>query len=132
MGQVRPAVAATGAVEVDLDGIPGLVLADDLDPVPAPEPWAALLPGPAPTTLGWRGRDFYRGPHRPVLFDRNGNAGPAIWWDGRVVGGWAQRRTGEVVLRLLEDVGGDATAAAGAEGAPRAAGLGRGAGHPPS
>jgi len=117
MGQVRPAVAATGAVEVDLDGIPGLVLADDLDPVPPPEPWAALLPALDPTTMGWAGRDFYLGPHRPVLFDRNGNAGPAIWWDGRVVGGWAQRATGEVVLRLLEDVGADATTAIETEAA---------------
>jgi len=117
MGQVRRAVAAAGAVEVDLDGTPGLVLDGDLDPVPAPEPWAALLPALDPTTMGWAGRDFYLGPHRPVLFDRNGNAGPTIWWAGRVVGGWAQRRTGEVVLRLLEDVGADATAAIEAEAA---------------
>jgi Winged helix DNA-binding domain len=111
MGQVRRAVAAAGAVEVDLDGTPGLVLPGDLDPVPAPAPWAALLPALDPTTMGWAGRDFYLGPHRPALFDRNGNAGPTIWWDGRVVGGWAQRKTGELVLRLLEDVGADATAA---------------------
>jgi len=117
MGQVRRAVTATGAVEVDLDGTPGLVLPDDLDPVPAPEPWAALLPALDPTTMGWAGRDFYLGPHRPVLFDRNGNAGPTIWLDGHVVGGWAQRPTGEVVLRLLEDVGTDATEAIEAEAA---------------
>jgi Winged helix DNA-binding domain len=115
MAQVRRALAAAGAVEVDLDGVPGLVLADDLDPVAAPEPWAALLPALDPTTMGWAGRDFYLGPHRQALFDTNGNAGPTIWWDGRVVGGWAQRRTGEVVLRLLEDVGGDAAAAIEAE-----------------
>jgi hypothetical protein len=117
MGQVRRAVAETGAVEVDLDGTPGLVLPDDLDPVPAPEPWVALLPALDPTTMGWAGRDFYLGPHRPALFDRNGNAGPTIWLDGHVVGGWAQRATGEVVLRLLEDVGADATAAIEAEAA---------------
>jgi hypothetical protein len=124
MGQVRRAVAATGAVEVDLDGGPGLVLPDDLDPVPAPEPWAALLPALDPTTMGWAGRDFYLGPHRPLLFDRNGNAGPTVWWDGRVVGGWAQRRTGEVVLRILEDVGAGATAAIEAEAARLADWLG--------
>ena len=124
MGQVRRAVAAAGAVEVDLDGAPGLVLADDLDPVPAPEPWAALLPALDPTTMGWAGRDFYLGPHRQLLFDRNGNAGPTIWCDGRVVGGWAQRRTGEVVLRLLEDVGGEAAAAIEAEAARLTAWLG--------
>jgi len=117
MGQVRRAVAETGAVEVDLDGTPGLVLPDDLDPVPPPEPWVALLPALDPTTMGWAGRDFYLGPHRPALFDRNGNAGPTIWLDGHVVGGWAQRATGEVVLRLLEDVGADATAAIEAEAA---------------
>jgi hypothetical protein len=124
MGQVRRAVAAAGAVEVDLDGVPGLVLADDLDPVPAPGPWAALLPALDPTTMGWAGRDFYLGPHRPVLFDRNGNAGPTIWWDGRVVGGWAQRRSGELVLRLLEDVGADATTAIEADAARLADWLG--------
>jgi winged helix DNA-binding protein len=124
MGEVRPALAKAGAVEVDLDGTPGVVLADDLDPVPAPEPWAALLPSLDPTTMGWAGRDFYLGPHRPVLFDRNGNAGPTIWWDGRVVGGWAQRKTGEVVLRLLEDVGADAAAAIDAEAARLADWLG--------
>jgi hypothetical protein len=124
MGQVRRAVAAAGAVEVDLDGTPGLVLAGDLDPVAPPAPWAALLPALDPTTMGWAGRDFYLGPHRPVLFDRNGNAGPTVWWDGRVVGGWAQRRTGELVLRLLEDVGADATAAIEAEAARLTAWLG--------
>jgi Winged helix DNA-binding domain len=117
MGQVRRAVAETGAVEVDLDGTPGLVLPDDLDPVPAPGPWVALLPALDPTTMGWAGRDFYLGPHRPALFDRNGNAGPTIWLEGHVVGGWAQRATGEVVLRLLEDVGTDASEAIEAEAA---------------
>ncbi len=43
-----------------------------------------------------------------LLFDRNGNAGPTVWWDGRVVGGWSQRRDGEIVFRLLEDVGREA------------------------
>ena len=117
MGQVRRAVAETGAVEVDLDGTPGLVLPDDLDPVPAPGPWVALLPALDPTTMGWAGRDFYLDPHRPALFDRNGNAGPTIWLNGHVVGGWAQRGTGEVVLRLLEDVGTEAAEAIEAEAA---------------
>ena len=124
LGQVRRALAEAGTVEVDLDGTPGLVLADDLDPVPAPQPWAALLPSLDPTTMGWAGREFFLGPHRPVLFDRNGNAGPTIWWDGRVVGGWAQRSSGEVALRLLEDVGGEATAAIEAEAARLADWLG--------
>ena len=117
MSQVRRAAAAAGTVEVDLDGTPGLALEGDLDPVPPPDPWAALLPALDPTTMGWSARDFYLGPHRPALFDTNGNAGPTIWWDGRVVGGWAQRKTGEVALRLLEDVGADAATAIEAEAA---------------
>jgi hypothetical protein len=40
-----------------------------------------------------------------VLFDRNGNAGPTVWVDGRIVGGWAQRADGTIALRLLTDGG---------------------------
>jgi len=45
------------------------------------------------------------GANRPALFDAYGNAAPTIWVDGRAVGAWAQRPDGEVVTRLLEDVG---------------------------
>jgi hypothetical protein len=71
----------------------------------------ALLPTLDPTTMGWKERDWYLGPHAPILFEHNGNAGPTVWWEGRVVGGWSQRRDGEIVFRLLEDVGGDAVRA---------------------
>lgn len=108
---VRQGLADVGAVEVGLDGATGYVLPDDLDAVEAPEPWAALLPGLDPTTMGWFERDWYLGAHRPLLFDSNGNAGPTAWWNGRVVGGWRQGAGGEVVLQLLEDVGGDGQAA---------------------
>jgi winged helix DNA-binding protein len=56
-------------------------------------------------------RDWYLGKHRAMLFDRNGNAGPTVWWDGRVVGRWAQREDGQIALRLLEDVGAEAVGA---------------------
>jgi hypothetical protein len=111
LGQTRAALAAVGAVEVDLTGTPGVALPDDLAPVPAPEPYAALLPVLDPTTMGWQDRGWYLGPHGKALFDTNGNAGPTVWWDGRVVGGWSQRGSGEVSYRLLEDVGADARAA---------------------
>ena len=98
-------------VEVDLDGTKGVVLADDLEPSAAPEPWAALLPALDPTVMGWADRGWFLGPHGPALFDRSGNAGPTVWWDGRIVGGWAQRKDGEVVFRLLEDIGRDGVSA---------------------
>ncbi|MGW7639272.1 winged helix DNA-binding domain-containing protein [Streptomyces decoyicus] len=104
----RQALAATGAVEVDLDdGVPGVALPDDLEPVAAPEPWAALLPALDPTAMGWKARDWYLDPeHVPQLFDRTGNIGPTVWWCGRIIGGWAQRADGEIVWRLLTDGGG--------------------------
>lgn len=101
---VRQALGDVGAVEVDLDGRPGFALPDDLEPVAPVEPWAALLPGLDPTTMGWFDRDWYLTEHRSALFDRNGNAGPTAWWDGRIVGGWHQAEDGEVVVDLLEKV----------------------------
>lgn len=101
---VRRALADLGAVEVDLEGVPGYLLPDDLAPVDPVEPWAALLPGLDPTVMGWSGRDWYLGEHRGHLFDRNGNAGPTAWWDGRIVGGWHQTGAGEVVVELLGEV----------------------------
>jgi hypothetical protein len=109
--RTRAAVAPLDMVEVELDGRPGLVLANDVDPDEAPEPWVALLPALDPSSMGWKHRDFVLGPHRERLFDTNGNAGPTVWVDGRIVGGWAQRDDGEVVFTLLQDVGTEATAA---------------------
>ena len=117
LGQTRAALAGIGPTEVDLDGEPGVALADDLAPTPAPEPFAALLPALDPTVMGWQARGWFLGAHKESLFDTNGNAGPSVWWDGRIVGGWAQRPDGEVVFRLLEDVGADAAAAVAAEAA---------------
>jgi hypothetical protein len=102
---VREALAVLGAVPVELEDRPGLVLPDDLEPVESADPAAALLPTLDATTMAWKERAWYLGPHGQILFDRNGNAGPTVWWDGRVVGGWSQRRDGEIVVRLLEDVG---------------------------
>jgi Winged helix DNA-binding domain len=96
------------AIEVDLDGAVGYVLPDDSGPVRDSKPTAALLPSLDASTMGWFERDWYLGEHRSSLFDRNGNAGPTVWWQGKIVGGWAQRPDGEVIARLLEDVGSDA------------------------
>lgn len=105
---VRAAVAAVAAVEVTVDGETALVAADDVAPVAAPDPWVALLPGLDPTTMGWKARGWYLGDLGPELFDRNGNAGPTVWADGRVVGGWAQRPDATIAVDLRTDVGAEA------------------------
>lgn len=108
LAQTRQALAALPTEAVDVDGDTAYVLADDAAPVPEPQSWVALLPALDPTPMSWQDRGWFLGPHRAALFDRSGNVGPTVWCDGRVVGGWAQRGTGEVAYRLLEDVGADA------------------------
>ncbi len=111
VAQTRAALASIGADEVDLEQGTGWVLPGDDGPVRAPAPWVALLPALDPTTMGWSRREWYLGDHANQLFDRNGNAGPSIWVNGRVVGAWTQRASGEVVYQVLEDVGQEAAAA---------------------
>lgn len=118
---VVKALAAIGAVEVVLDGALGWLAPDDEAIVSGEddnrkpdrvEHAVAVLPGLDPTTMGWRERDWYLDPSlTPLLFDRNGNGGPTIWIGGRIVGGWAQRDDGELVYRMLADVGRDVVGA---------------------
>ena len=122
--EARAALAAVPHAVVGLDEGTGYVLADDVEPPGAVAPWVALLPTLDPTTMGWKERGWYIGPHERVLFDSNGNAGPTVWCDGRVVGGWSQRKDGEIVWELLEEVGADARSAVEAEAATLAAWLG--------
>ncbi|HEX6473704.1 MAG TPA: winged helix DNA-binding domain-containing protein [Candidatus Limnocylindria bacterium] len=114
----RAALVAAGATAVDAEGV-GLAYAlpEDLEPSDEPGPWVALLPALDPTTMGWKARDWYLGPHRAALFDTAGNAGPTIWADGRIVGGWAVVPSGAVVTRLLDDIGADATRSVAAHAA---------------
>jgi hypothetical protein len=122
--RVRRVLTELAPAEVDLDGAAGIALAGDLEPAPAPAPWVALLPGLDSTAMGWKERGWFLGEHGPRLFDRSGNAGPTLWWDGRVVGGWAQARDGEIVCRFLEDAGSAAVTAAEAAAERLAAALG--------
>ncbi len=104
------ALADVDAVEVELAGgagppATGFVLPDDLAPAAPAEPWVALLPGLDPTTMGWKERSWYLDPAvAAAVFDRNGNGGPTVWVDGRIVGSWVQRRDGTIALRLLDPV----------------------------
>ena len=95
---------AIGAVEVELGEGTGWVLPDDLEPVVARPRWVALLPSLDPTVMGWKERAWYLADHAPMLFDGNGNAGPTVWANGRVVGGWTQTTDGQVRVELLERV----------------------------
>lgn len=104
--QTAAALDAVDAVTVDLDGDrEGFVLPGDVDTGERDSrSQVALLPGLDPTPMGWKHRDWFLGDHDTVLFDRNGNVGPTVWVNGRVVGGWHQRTDGAVTWRLLEDV----------------------------
>jgi hypothetical protein len=97
----KTTLGAIDAVEVRLsDGI-GYVLADDLDQVGDADAWVALLPGLDATSMGWKDRGWYLGHRATDLFDRNGNAGPTVWANGRVVGAWAQTEERDVVVELF-------------------------------
>jgi Winged helix DNA-binding domain len=106
------ALGAIGAVEVTVDpGVQAFVVPGDEAPVRDPKPWVALLPSLDPTAMGWKARDWYLGPHKDDCFDTMGNIGPTVWVDGRIVGGWAQRTDGEIVVCYLEGVDGGAETA---------------------
>lgn len=104
MASTRAALEAVGAVEVQLTEGTGYVLPDDLDDTDEVGEWVALLPGLDPTVMGWKERDWFLNGHQKHLFDTNGNAGPTVWWNGRVVGGWGQNPDGVVIVELLEQV----------------------------
>ena len=109
---VRRALADLEAVEVSLSEGVGYLLPDDVDDLPEPEPWAALLPVLDPATMGWKQRDFYLEPEdRPYLYDTNGNGGTTAWWCGRIVGCWVQDPDGVVVVVPRGDPGSEALAA---------------------
>ncbi|MFI1200085.1 winged helix DNA-binding domain-containing protein [Streptomyces sp. NPDC020883] len=124
----RGALAATGAQAVELDEGTGYLLPEGIEDIEdlggrdglqgaeGAGPAVALLPSLDPTPMGWRHRDWYLDPdHTKALFDRNGNIGPTIWWNGRIIGTWAQHPDGHLNHHLLTDPGGQARTAIEAE-----------------
>jgi hypothetical protein len=93
------------------------LLPDDLDPVTDPGDWVALLPALDPTTMGWKQRSFTLGDHAEKVFDRNGNAGPTAWVNGRIVGVWCQHDDGTVEVLLVDSVSRSARSALDAKAA---------------
>lgn len=97
----KQALVDSEAQEVEVENSATGFVASADDDADDSGPWVRLLPGLDPTAMGWRERDWYLNPgDTPVLFDRFGNAGPTIWADGRVVGGWVQRADGGVAVEL--------------------------------
>lgn len=98
--QVRSATQALGTCMVQVEeGV-----AHDAEGAVSPElrPGVALLPGLDPTPMGHKERGWFLAPEVAAqLFDRNGNIGPSVWVDGRIVGGFAVAAGGELRLRLL-------------------------------
>jgi hypothetical protein len=125
LSKVRPALVDVGAIEQAVETgqdqtAPGWVLPGDADAEEgneAGEPWVALLPGLDSTVMGWKERDWYLGIHSPRLFDRNGNAGPSVWVEGRMIGAWACADGGEIRLGILDDIGRERMEAVEAEAA---------------
>jgi hypothetical protein len=114
---VRRALSSCPIEEVDLHGETGIALSareqagdDPGDHAPA-APVAALLPALDPTPMGWKRRDWFLGIDRQYLFDRNGNIGPTLWWDGEIVGSWGITAAGELRLAVIADRGAAARAA---------------------
>jgi hypothetical protein len=116
----KRALADCGAVPVQVETAPGevepgWVASGDEDPVGAVGSWAALLPGLDPTAMGWKQRGWYLPGPCAGVFDRNGNAGPTLWVDGRVVGAWMQTPTGDIRTEYGVDVPAASRAAVAAE-----------------
>jgi hypothetical protein len=105
----RRALLDISAIEVRLDsGGTGWVNPGDTETEDVSLPWVALLPGLDPTTMGWKNRDWYLDPNvAGHVFDRNGNAGPTVWVDGKVAGGWAQRPDGDIVFDIHRSLNGE-------------------------
>ena len=101
LGATRRALAPLDLVDVGC----GLVLADDTGADRPPGDVATLLPALDSTAMGWKERDWYLPEQWQPLYDRNGNIGPTVWWNGEIIGGWAVRRDGTVVTSLLSDRG---------------------------
>jgi Winged helix DNA-binding domain len=114
LGMTRRALEDCGAVEISMEGGTGWVAPYDgrapqhvdvaADAELEPEPWVALLPSLDPTVMGWKERGFYLPQEALPAWDRNGNAGPTVWVDGRVVGAWGRTQDGEIRLHWFLDV----------------------------
>lgn len=96
--------------EVDLHGQAGIILAGSAEES-AGDSAATLLPALDPTPMGWKNRDWFLGIDSSLVFDRAGNIGPTLWWDGEIIGSWAVAPNGDLRTRVVADRGAEARAA---------------------
>jgi hypothetical protein len=106
----RRALEGLEIEEVDLHGQAGIVLARCAE-ASAGDPAATLLPALDPTPMGWKNRDWFLGIDSSLVFDRAGNIGPTLWWDGEIIGSWAVTPNGDLRTRVVADRGAEAQAA---------------------
>lgn len=100
-GVALRALKASRAIEIDTEQGPAHIASDDLVLEGTAPPWVALLPSLDSTAMGWKDRGWYVSDALATeVFDRSGNAGPTIWADGQIVGGWAQRGDGSIATEL--------------------------------
>jgi hypothetical protein len=110
----RRALEGLTIEEVDLHGQAGIVLAGsaaELADEPPSEPTAALLPALDPTPMGWKTRDWLLGIDPGHVFDRAGNIGPTLWWNGEIIGTWAIAPHGDLRTKVIAHRGAEADAA---------------------
>jgi hypothetical protein len=100
--------------EVDLHGHGGIDLirpVHELAGEATDRPTATLLPALDPTPMGWKNRDWLFGIDPSLVFDRAGNIGPTLWWNGEIIGSWALAPNGDLRTRVVADRGAQARAA---------------------
>ena len=110
----RRALRDLAIEEVDLHGQAGILLADsagDLATDSSGDAIATLLPALDPTPMGWKRREWFLGIDPHHVFDRAGNIGPTLWWDGEIIGSWAIAPDGELRTKAIADRGAEAHAA---------------------
>jgi hypothetical protein len=110
----RRTLAGLQIEDVDLHGHAGIDLAcrtDSLAEDAVGRPSATLLPALDPTPMGWKHRGWLFGIDPSLVFDRAGNIGPTLWWDGEIIGSWAITPNGDLRTHAVADRGADARAA---------------------
>jgi hypothetical protein len=110
----RRALRALTIEEVDLHGHAGIILAcpaAEFADQAASDPTATLLPALDPTPMGWKTRDWLLGIDPGHVFDRAGNIGATLWWNGEIIGSWAIAANGELRTKVIADRGAEAHAA---------------------